>query len=262
LEYPFAKQVYKKLPKPKQGDGNHPFPHDGDAFVLPAVVDPEETAKRARENEQHEFQRSQVKTNKKIAHFTGWLVIATICTIGVGIWQATITRSLFTKDQRPYIVIQDLAFADKPPSAGYPIYANISLRNIGKTPALMIVNNVKLLRYDGSGGDNGRKQWADFLNASFEALESKSKAGTEERRRLGSDQDLAPNEISFTTSNPVIIPKEDFSQLATNQATLVFIGVITYTDEYEATHVTEFCNYYFGADPRIWHSCDSRNTIR
>ncbi|AXC12576.1 hypothetical protein ACPOL_3283 [Acidisarcina polymorpha] len=46
----------------------------------------EEVAREKREVEQHEFARSQVKTNRTLARFTLALVLATFCTIGVGVW--------------------------------------------------------------------------------------------------------------------------------------------------------------------------------
>lgn len=63
---------------------------EGEAIVFDRPVEQEQAARQRRENEQHEFARSQVNTNKWLARFTFALVIATFCTIGVGIWGASI----------------------------------------------------------------------------------------------------------------------------------------------------------------------------
>jgi hypothetical protein len=76
----------------EQDSVNRPFHREGDAVVFDPIPDPKETAAKTRENEAHEFQRDIVETNKKIAKFNGLLVIATFVTIGVGIWQGTISR--------------------------------------------------------------------------------------------------------------------------------------------------------------------------
>jgi hypothetical protein len=63
---------------------------EGEAFVFDPPENQREAARRRREDQQHEFARSQVNTNARLALFTGALVLATFCTIVVGIWQACI----------------------------------------------------------------------------------------------------------------------------------------------------------------------------
>lgn len=74
----------------EQDSGSAPFHEEGGAVIFDKPNSQEEIARRRREDEQHEFARSQVKTNKRLAWFTGALTLATFCTIGVGIWQACI----------------------------------------------------------------------------------------------------------------------------------------------------------------------------
>jgi len=52
-----------------------------------------EAARQTRENEQHEFARDQVTTNKRLAWFTGLLVVGTFIGTGISIWQATIAQT-------------------------------------------------------------------------------------------------------------------------------------------------------------------------
>jgi hypothetical protein len=69
------------------------FHREGDAVVFDKPPSAEEASRKRREDEQHEFARAQVDTNRTLAWFTGALVVATFCTIGVGVWQATISRT-------------------------------------------------------------------------------------------------------------------------------------------------------------------------
>jgi hypothetical protein len=80
------------LPNNEQYSGDTPFHEEGGTVVFNKPKSQEEIARQRRENEQHEFARAQVKTNKKLAWFTGLLVLATFCTIGVGVWQASISQ--------------------------------------------------------------------------------------------------------------------------------------------------------------------------
>jgi hypothetical protein len=68
------------------------FHKEGEAVVFETPKTEEETAREDRANEQHEFARAQVETNKQMVRLTGALVIATFLTISVGIWQAVISR--------------------------------------------------------------------------------------------------------------------------------------------------------------------------
>jgi hypothetical protein len=83
----------------EQDNVHRNFHREGEAVVFDAPLNPEETARQAREDEQHKFARQQVKTNGLLAWFTGALVLATACTIGVGIWQAIIYHKQLTAMQ-------------------------------------------------------------------------------------------------------------------------------------------------------------------
>jgi hypothetical protein len=80
------------LSNQEQDSGTAPFHQEGSAIIFDKPKSEEEIARRRRENEQHEFARAQVETNRRLAWFTGALVIATFCTIGVGIWQGTLSQ--------------------------------------------------------------------------------------------------------------------------------------------------------------------------
>jgi hypothetical protein len=80
------------LPDQEQDNVGRSYHREGDAVVFDRPAEQGEAARQRRENEQHEFARSQVKTNRLLAFFTGALMVATFCTIGVGIWQAVISQ--------------------------------------------------------------------------------------------------------------------------------------------------------------------------
>jgi len=74
-------------------NGQSPFHEEGGSVIFDKPKSQEEIARQRREDEQHKFARSQVKTNRALAWFTGALVLATLCTIIVGIWQARISHA-------------------------------------------------------------------------------------------------------------------------------------------------------------------------
>jgi hypothetical protein len=80
------------LSEQEKDNESRPFHLEGGGIVFDKPKSQEEIARETREREQHEFARSQVKTNKRLAWFTGALVVATFCTIGVGVWQGCISQ--------------------------------------------------------------------------------------------------------------------------------------------------------------------------
>jgi hypothetical protein len=76
----------------EQDNESAPFHEEGGAVIFDRPKSQEEIARQRREDEQHEFARAQVGTNKKLAWFTGLLVIGTFCGTAIGIWQATISQ--------------------------------------------------------------------------------------------------------------------------------------------------------------------------
>lgn len=71
---------------------DRPFHREGEAVVFNKPRSEEDLAREKREHEQHKFARAQVKTNERLAWFTGALVLAAFCTMVIGIWQATISQ--------------------------------------------------------------------------------------------------------------------------------------------------------------------------
>lgn len=73
-------------------DGSAPFHEEGGALIFDKPKSEHEIARQRREDEQHEFARAQVGTNRKLAWFTGLLVLGTFFGTGIGMWQATISQ--------------------------------------------------------------------------------------------------------------------------------------------------------------------------
>jgi hypothetical protein len=73
-------------------EGGRTMPGQNGESGVPYVRSQAEQEAAERTKEQHEFQRVQTRTNHLIALFNGLLVLATVCTILVGIWQARISK--------------------------------------------------------------------------------------------------------------------------------------------------------------------------
>ncbi|HEY5331304.1 MAG TPA: hypothetical protein VIJ79_15590 [Acidobacteriaceae bacterium] len=76
----------------EQDNEPHSFHTEEGAVIFDKPLSAAEKGRQKREDEQHEFARQQVITNKRLAWFTGALVFATFCTIVVGIWQGSVSQ--------------------------------------------------------------------------------------------------------------------------------------------------------------------------
>jgi hypothetical protein len=173
------------------------------------------------------------------------------------------TQTAFEIDQRPYIVSEIPQFAGNGLAQDKPIEANITFRNIGRTPARRYVGNVKLLRFEPGSVTKLRR----FLDSSFSILESENTTAKNEAERNGVEEDVAPNGSFFGTNrsdaaNATIVSAKDFPKIATGGITLFYLGVVSYGDAFQKPYQTEFCYLYFGSNPQTWHVCDSHNTIK
>jgi hypothetical protein len=111
------------------------------------------------------------------------------------------SQTSFEIDQRPYMVTDVPEFAGNGLTPDKAIEANITLRNIGRSPARKYIANVNLLRFDGEKGERGRGKLIRFLTSSFAELESKDAKGRK-LRNLGQNKILPPMEPSLA---PILI---------------------------------------------------------
>jgi hypothetical protein len=159
----------------EQRDEPSTFHKEGGSIIFDKPKSQEEIARERREDEQHKFAQQQVKTNQRLAWFTGLLVIGTFFGTAIGIWQARISqraanaardaagvasRTLdetqrtnaaqqkfasdslratienFHLDQRAWLGPKVLEM--KPMQAPNPIVSAMTITNSGKTPALRV----------------------------------------------------------------------------------------------------------------------------
>jgi len=164
----------------------------------------------------------------------------------------------FRRDQRPYLIADVPAFVS-PPAANQNIQVNLNLRNIGKTPATKVWWNLHLTPYR----PTNREEFLKFLPPIFTDLEHKSEQGRKEIKDFPFEQDVAPNQPIFTTTQEtVVIDDKNFPDLQAGKLALFLNGVVSYTDSFKGSYQTDFCYYFVGSDPKVWHFCDAFNAIK
>jgi hypothetical protein len=241
------------------------FHREGDAVVFDPPEDQKEAARRRRENEQHKFAGQQVKTNKWLAIFSGLLVLATFCTIGIGLWQATISqtavdvasrtlnetirsnkaqelsnqRSLdatidnFHREQRPWVVVKsiDLGFLSE---NGHPIITiTTKIANKGKSPAFDI-----RITHSGFQSNYGP------LNVNAWVTAGKEK----DPSHVATSSILAPDDDSTTPGERVPITETQADEIRKHILWIYVFGDIHYTDAFGVAHLTQYCGVY---DPLV-----------
>lgn len=105
-------------------------------------------------------------------------------------------------------------------------------------------------------------EFTAFLKNSFAGLHKMH--DTTLREHAGLSRDIAPNASGFFTEETRPLDKGEIVDLEGGEGrfTIVLIGVATYTDGFKGDYETEFCSFFVGRDPKVWHSCDTHNTIK
>jgi hypothetical protein len=170
-----------------------------------------------------------------------------------------VSERSFQIEQRPYIVTDVPQFVKPPAADGRVVAANVVFRDIGKTPAIKVINQIALPMYRPS--KTSRTKLFSFLQTSFASLREKftggGKYGPLARR------DVAPGAMTFsTTEASTVLSVQDIEELKMGSLTIFCVGISKYSDAFGGNYETEFCYFYFGDDPRTWHVCDSHNVIR
>jgi len=178
------------------------------------------------------------------------------------------SQKTFETNQRPYIVIDGAPRFLSQIEPDVPIRANVTIRNIGKTPANSYQWTVELkeFRPEPKGSPNGVKKLTTFFSSMFFEIEKTNKRSEQEIRQLNSEwggQDLAPNATAFTTNHDVVLGARDVADLKDGSAKLAlfYVGQVIYSDSFKTAYKTDFCWIYWGTDPTTWHICDTHNTI-
>ena len=174
-------------------------------------------------------------------------------------------KESFQIDQRPYLIAESPEFVVQPNEPGSVPSANITFKNLGRTPAIRMKSQIALLRfYPGQKTPKGIKRIVGFMQANFQILENRIALGEKEKYSELAREDIAPNATRFSTATlEGPITAEDIPKLQKGGLTsLFYIGVVKYTDAFSGSYETQFCYLYFGTDPRTWHICDNHNIIK
>jgi hypothetical protein len=178
--------------------------------------------------------------------------------------EATLQESqkTFRIEQRPYLVPETPTFAVSPTIPG-PASSNITIKNIGKTPAVRMMSAIVLIRHKAQKITPGAiNKISAFLEGNFQELTRQLDTAIPNKYAELVRQDLAPNAAVFSTRElkpPLSL--EEIPELAPGELTLFLIGVTRYSDAYSGNYETQFCYIYYGS-PGIWHNCDSHNFIK
>ena len=165
----------------------------------------------------------------------------------------------FEIDQRPYMVaVPPPEFVQAPP--GNQVQANITVKNIGRTPAMKYLLYIELTRYE-APADDKKKRVVAFLDGKFRSFHERALKGRIKLSLLREEEDIAPSNTQFATTNPIAIDGQQAEKLADGRLVLYYLGLISYSDSFGNQYFTEFCSFYFGANTKLWHACDLHSTI-
>ena len=192
------------------------------------------------------------------------------------------SQRFFQIEQRPYIVMDDgfPQFSQHGPNGPIPeqkVVVNVQLKNIGKTPAILVVSEIKLFPFRGKllagltkkERREASEEYISILESNFAGLREKNDRARKEiaqldRRNTSPGNDVAPQRTYFVSSQEdVAVSKDDFPLFHTGVLALYAIGTVTYSDPYgNPIYVTEYCASWWGDNPLVWHFCDSHNRNR
>jgi hypothetical protein len=174
------------------------------------------------------------------------------------------SKESFRIEQRPYLVADVPQFVVGPLAPGKPS-ANVTLKNIGRTPAVRIQSQLALLQFRPlKKSPEGTEKVVTFMQENFQKLEHKIDVGNAEKYSELAREDLAPNATTFSTAElGESISTPEIADIQNGGVMSLFcIGVVRYTDAYDGNYETQFCYFYFGSDPKTWHVCDNHNIIK
>jgi len=183
----------------------------------------------------------------------------------------------FREEERPYMVITQHPAFSRTLAANQIISVDVHFKNVGKTPAIQDLGNMRLYVYRIPDGDIGvrRKSYRQFMSNNIAELRKANEKARAEHdlpaNAFWHGNDVAPDDISYaSTQDPVSLNPADLSALltATNdpRLILVLLSVETYRDTKskvsEAPYETVTCRQFWGPNPDNWHRCDSLNIIQ
>ena len=181
-------------------------------------------------------------------------------------------QTTFEMDKRAYLIGLSPVFAKPGFVAEQPLFINISVKNVGATPAIRQVSQLRLIphRIHAPTGEAAALDVQSFLQANFQEMKTHDIEVRKELDRIPeAEDDVAPN-ADFFTSNfakpEAKLSGNEFKEISVmNPKALFFLyalGYVTYYDAFYHPHQSEICWFFVGNDPAIWHRCALHNTIR
>ena len=172
----------------------------------------------------------------------------------------------FALDRRPYMVADAAPhFLQNGIVPNVEITANLTVKNIGRSPATKDQLQIALLTYRPTDKEHLKR----FVQSAFGRLEQESATG---RKGLviappNFEQDIAPNASMFLTTPPLVLSSEDFRDYESGRLVIFHMSIDTYSGAYSDAlgekFRTDSCFFHQAADDmKIWHLCDYHNTIR
>ena len=255
--------VDSELPDQEQNGGPGSFHQEGDVFVFDKPISQEEVTRNSREDEQRESARQQLKTNKKLAWFTGFLVLGTFVGSGISIWQAKIAQIAATAAKDEVKTAKDqmrlenrawvgITFPNLDPAKeinkSLPLQVvfqcPIEVSNYGRTPARIveIKGNCSIIRSGSDPIDLGASGPRHHSLIRFESIQPNE-----------TEKDWAIAAIIEKNGKavPMLTTEEIWEKVRTAKLTVIAHGYITYTDSFGKNHWIRFCHAYNGYCPEI-----------
>lgn len=176
-------------------------------------------------------------------------------------------QTSFEIDQRPYLV-GGIPIFSGPFAANMGLYANLTLKNIGRTPVIKQWTWIVLDKYQSPKATAEAKRMAlrKFLADHFSEMRQRERAFRQEVASLPeAEDDLAPQaEMFVSNSSGVVLTTPEFDEIRKPETSVILylMTLSTYSDVFSHSYETQTCWFYIGSDPKTWHRCQSYNVIR
>jgi len=255
------------LPDDEENHVEHAFHLEGSTVVFDKPPSTKETARETREREAHEFARNQVQINKRTGWFNGLLVLATFSSVGIGLWQGSISQTAANAARDAVGIAEHTREDAKTSSDASTKQANNVLQatmdNFQREQRPWVVATVLQLILDEKGGSNmtvntwitnkGKTPAFDVKVSHFGSITSyvpldidvflkttKSKAYSGISNNGFMVQGYEANVPQITTA---LTPKQS-ADIKAKKLLVYTFGDINYTDSFGVHHFTQFCGIY------------------
>jgi hypothetical protein len=182
------------------------------------------------------------------------------------------TRNALMIEQRPYLIAEAPSFVGQAINPGQEVTASVAVKNIGKTPAIRVLTDIKILKFRATT----QPDYVKFIESAFAGLRReraklRSAIADPKIAKLTPGYDIAPTGTSFSETFPgVVLSAEEIASMLDGKnrglddtsTSLYVVGVAGYTDTFSQSYDVEFCWFYMGPNIKTWHICDSHNRIR